>query len=68
MKNMRIIHFLEFKKKYLDTRISIVGIIFLMIGTCFVPVSSPQSITENVTLPSKIIDGKIFFAPMDYSI
>jgi hypothetical protein len=49
----------------MKSRIGILSIIFLFIGTCFIPLSSPQTVFHIVTQGTKTITGQILFAPMD---
>ncbi len=40
------------------------SIIFLLVGTCFIPLSSPQTISHIVTQKFEPINGQILFAPI----
>jgi len=53
-------------KYFLRSRLSVLSIIFLFIGTCFTPLSSPQMVFHIVTQGSETINGQILFTPMNY--
>jgi hypothetical protein len=52
---------MKFFTKY---RMVIPSIIFLLVGTCFIPLSSPQTISHIVTQKFVPINGQILFAPI----
>ena len=51
-------------KHFMKSRIGIFSIIFLFIGTCFSPLSSPQSVNQKPQVCSKLMNGQILFAPL----
>jgi len=51
-------------KLFIKSRMVILLIIFLFIGTCFTPLSSPQTVFHIVTQGTESINGQILFAPM----
>jgi hypothetical protein len=50
---------------FIKSHMAILSIIFLFIGTCFIPLSSPQTEYQTINLGSKTMNGQILFAPMD---
>ena len=51
-------------KYYTEFRKAIFFVIFLLIGTCFVPLSSSQLMDQNPQPYPKTIDGQFLYAPM----
>jgi len=51
-------------KYYTEFRMAIFFVIFLLIGACFVPLSSSQLVEKNPQPYPKTIDGQILYSPM----
>ncbi|MBE3122848.1 MAG: aryl-sulfate sulfotransferase [Thermoplasmata archaeon] len=51
-------------KYYTEFRMTIFFVIFLLIGACFVPLSSSQLVNQNPQPYPKAIDGQILYSPM----
>jgi len=51
-------------KYYTEFRMAIFFVIFLLIGTCFVPIPSSQLVNQNTQSPLMITEGQILYSPM----